>query len=243
MKQLFQFSRGEFWATILLLLIIVGCLLFYFFYERNDEEQIDLSAYTLVIEKFQEQQRSDSFASNRSFSSYHKKSYPPYNSNYAHSNQRRDSAYYRDTTKLKPLEKKQHYDIKKVDLNACDTNDILSIPQFGSKRAQKIVEYRDKLGGFFTISQLREIYILQNISLEHCEKYFVINRNKIRKININSISYKELIAHPYFDAYLTKQIINYREKNGKIKDISHFQQITNAYKELIVKLTPYLSFD
>ena len=131
----------------------------------------------------------------------------------------------------------------KVELNQCDTSDITRIPQFGSKRAQKIVEYRNRLGGFHSLEQLHEIYILQNVDLAYCEKYFTINPSLVKKIKVNLMSYNELKLHPYFDAYLAKTVVSYREKNGKIRNLAEFQKITHAYQELMDKLAPYLSFE
>ena len=111
------------------------------------------------------------------------------------------------------------------------------------KRAQKLVEYRERLGGFHSFSQLQEVYVLQNVDLNLCEKYFTLSPTAIRKIHINTATYKQLIAHPYIDAYLTKTIISYREKNGPIHNMEEFQQVTHAYQELVEKLRPYLAFD
>ena len=57
------------------------------------------------------------------------------------------------------------------------------------------------------------------------------------------MSYNELKLHPYFDAYLAKTVVSYREKNGKIRNLAEFQKITHAYQELMDKLSPYLSFE
>ena len=119
----------------------------------------------------------------------------------------------------------------------------MKIPLFGSKRAIKLVEYREKLGGFHSLEQIQEVYILQSITLEHLEKYFTVNKRNIRKIAINSVGYEELIAHPYFDAYLTKSILYYRQKHGYIRNIEEFRQATNVYQELLDKIEPYLSFE
>ena len=135
------------------------------------------------------------------------------------------------------------YAIQKVELNHCDTFAIMAVPQFGSKRAAKMVEYRDKLGGFYAYSQIREVYILQNRKDDFLAKYFTIDCSLIRKIEVNKATYKEMIRHPYFDAYLVKTILNYRQKNGAIKSAEEFRQVTHAYPELMEKLTPYLSFD
>ena len=129
-----------------------------------------------------------------------------------------------------------------MELKRADTSDIMRIPQFGSKRAQKIVEYRDKLGGFYSLAQLQEIYILQNINLEYVEKYFTADCKLIRKIDINQCDYKTLVSHPYFDSYLTKTILYYRQKNGPIRDMSQLRDITHIYAELEEKLQWYIEF-
>ena len=134
------------------------------------------------------------------------------------------------------------YEIVKLDLNSCDTNELVTVPQFGSKRAAKLVEYREKLGGFNSISQLQEVYILQNIDTVKLKDYLYINKQKIKKLNINTATYQELVAHPYIDSYLTKLIIHHRERNGPIRDLDELQRITHAYPELIEKLKPYVVF-
>lgn len=252
MKNFFGTSRGEFFATITLLLLILASFVFFFTYDKKRVRETDFTEFQLKVEEFYAQQQAyaDSMAAARAardsaFARRYAQSrnhffhqYPKYQSKHQYSKYQYD-----DTTKLKPLEKKKSYSILKVDLNDCDTSDIMRVPQFGSKRAQKIVEYRKKLGGFHSLNQLHEIYILQNVDLKYCEKYFYVNQQEIKKIHVNSASYKEMVSHPYFDAYLVKTILQYRSQNGKIKDLQEFRQVTHAYAELMQKLSPYLAFD
>jgi DNA uptake protein ComE-like DNA-binding protein len=83
---------------------------------------------------------------------------------------------------------------------------------------------------------------MQNIDTVKLKTYLYINKQKIRKLNVNTATYQELVSHPYIDAYLTKLILRHREKNGPIRDLNELQQITHAYPELIEKLRPYLVF-
>ena len=73
-------------------------------------------------------------------------------------------------------------------------------------------------------------------------KYHKKMAQNIKKLNVNTATYQELVAHPYIDAYLTKLIIHYRERNGPIRDLDELQRITHAYPELIEKLRPYIVF-
>lgn len=241
-KRFLQFSRGEWCGIIILLSLIFITYATVFFLPIQVDEATDYSEFMEEISHFQnEQQRiADSIAWTRSQRNYRQRNY----------SSRRNTTYYgskyqRDTISQKPwskTEKRLGYEIIKLDINTCDSSDIMRVPQFGAKRAKKVIEYRVRLGGFYSLQQIKEIYILQNIDEELLSKYFVVNKHHIRKINVNQASYKEMISHPYFDVYLTKTILNHRQKNGPIRSVDEFKRITNAYPELMDKLTPYLSF-
>lgn len=252
MKNSFTSSRADFYATVILILLIIAAFAFSLFYKKKWKTVEDISHYQSIVDRFYAEQAwlADSAEAARAArdSLYHNRSY--YYSHYrSHRGWRRNGRFYdtnrwsSDTFAFVSQPRQPQYAIQKVDLNTCDTSEIVRIPQFGAKRAQKLVEYRRKLGGFHSFEQLHEIFVLQNIDLAHCEKYFIIDANKIKKIHLNRFTYKELLSHPYFDAYLAKTVIAYREQHGKIQNINEFQKITHAYPELIEKLRPYLSFD
>lgn len=240
MKKIFNISRGDFFASLTLLLLIIATFTFYFLYDTKAVPVSDLSRFQKQVEQFYAYQRTAADSAAAARDSINQNRRHGWSSSYS----RKQSAYYQnDTSPFTQTGRQPKYEIVRIDLNHCDTSDIMRVPTFGSKRAKKIVEYREKLGGFHSLSQLKEIYILQNVDLKLCEKYFVIHPLEIQRIRINEASYQELVSHPYFDAYLAKTILAYREKNGKIKDIYHFQQITHAYQELLDQLSPYLSFE
>lgn len=249
MKDFFRYSHGEFYATVVLLALIVIIYSLYFFSKPQFSPATDWSEFQAEVENFYAQQQfyEDSLEKaklNRQQyyqARYEKKSARP--TSYHSPKSYKPSYFAKDSANYSPLPKKRSYQIIKINLNECDTADIVKIPQFGSKRAQKIIEYREKLGGFHSFQQLKEIYILQNIDLKYCERYFYLEPNQIRYIYINRATYKQLLAHPYFDAYLAKTIIAYREKHGKIHNKDEFQKVTHAYDELMEKISPYLNFE
>ncbi|MCL2329433.1 MAG: helix-hairpin-helix domain-containing protein [Bacteroidetes bacterium] len=234
---MFNFTRGERIAAIILLLLIIIQLLFSVFYEARSSKSVDFTEFKEMVTQFEARQLflEDSIENAR-------KEY------YANRYQQNRKEYYRydaERNRNAPFEKqekKPQYTIMKLELNECDTSEIVVVPQFGSKRAQKLVEYRENLGGFYAFEQVEEIYILQNIEVEFLKKYFTLDVSLIRKININTAIYKELVRHPYIDAYLAKLIINYREKNGEFTSMEEVQKATNAYQELIEKLRHYIEF-
>ncbi len=222
MKTKLKFTRGELTAVLVLLAVILLSNILYFCKGKKPYPNYKLNEYEATFRKFSENQRriGDSIAELRKNNSRNTDTLP----------------------KFKNQEKKQLYQIVKVDLNSCDTNDLLTIPQFGSKRAVKLVEFREKIGGFHSFSQLQEIFVLQNIDTVRLKDYMYCDKSKIRKININEASYKELSSHPYLDSYITKLILRHRQTKGPIKDLNELQEITHAYPELIDRLRHYVCF-
>lgn len=224
MKTKFNFTNGEWAASLVLAGFILFSYLFYFLCDGEKNPATDVTQYAAVFEEFNLRQNHirDSLAKVRQASYVNR--------------------YLSDDTVPRKKTKQPMYEIVKIDLNRCDSTDITVVPMFGSKRAARLVEYRDKLGGFYSLSQLREVFVLQDIPMDLLEKYFVVHPADIRKININTATYKEMVNHPYFDAYLTKTILNYRSRNGDITSFEELQQITHAYPELMEKLRWYVVF-
>jgi len=224
MKTKFNFTNGEWAASLVLAGFILFSYLFYFLCDGEKNPAPDVTQYAAVFEEFNLRQNHirDSLAKVRQASYVNR--------------------YLSDDTVPRKKTKQPMYEIVKIDLNRCDSTDITVVPMFGSKRAARLVEYRDKLGGFHSLAQLQEVFVLQDIPMDLLEKYFVVHPSDVRKININKATYKEMIAHPYFDAYLTKTILNYRSRNGDITSFEELQRITHAYPELMEKLRWYVVF-
>lgn len=238
------FSKNERVGIISLITLVLLLFLFSIFYKGLSSERYDLSGFEDEVAAFEQGQRrlADSAAAARMA---HRERYKSrYEQIYPQKEKFKSSfAVYDNDTGFRRKEKIIRYDIVKLDINSCDSSDLVVVPQFGAKRSSKLVEYREKLGGFYSFEQLAEVFVLQNIKLSHLEKFFYIDRNKIRKLKVNEATYRELVSHPYFDAYMAKLVLNYRDRYGKITSIEEFRKCTNAYPELIERLAPYLSFE
>ena len=233
-----HFTRGEWTAATILLLITVFQLLFSFLYEARPSKPVDFTAFKELVNQFEMRQQFLEDSTENARKEYYANKYQQDRKQYYPN----DSSKNKKNIPFEKQEKKPQYEIVKLELNLCDSTDVVVVPQFGNKRAQKLVEYRDNLGGFYSFEQVQEIFILQNIEIDFLKKYFTLNRSLIHKININTATYKELVTHPYIDSYLAKLLINYREKNGNFTSMEEVQKATNAYQELIEKLRYYIEF-
>lgn len=128
-----------------------------------------------------------------------------------------------------------------LDINTADTMALIALPGIGNKLANRIINFREKLGGFYSVAQVAETFGLPDSTYQKIRPYLKLENTAIRKININTATIDELKAHPYIRYNLANPIIAYRNQNGsfaKKEDIKKIMVITN---EIYVKLAPYLS--
>lgn len=124
-----------------------------------------------------------------------------------------------------------------VSLNDADTALLKKIPGIGSYYAGKIVRYRERLGGFERMEQLAEL----DSVLAPLGKWFYIETSKIRKIRINTASFRTLCRHPYIRYEGARIIFQHREKYGNLTSLR--QLSTEKYfEDKLEKLEPYVEF-
>jgi len=117
----------------------------------------------------------------------------------------------------------QNKKIFRVNINTCDTTELKQIPGIGGFRAKKIIERREKLGGFYAVEQLYTIYSLDSLMVEAIREYIIIDTNQIKKININTATFKEINNYPLISYEQTKNIVEYRKIVGEIKDVEELR--------------------
>ena len=127
-----------------------------------------------------------------------------------------------------------------VDLNSCDTMELKMIPGIGSGIAKLIVVYRNKLGGFYSVEQLREIPYVDSTMC----KWFKISADaELRKLRVNKDGLERLRNHPYMNFYKAKVILEHRRKRGEIKNLSQLSMYDEFTEKDLERLEPYLSFE
>jgi DNA uptake protein ComE-like DNA-binding protein len=128
-----------------------------------------------------------------------------------------------------------------IELNSADSLQLLELPGIGPGFTKRILKYRNLLGGFYHIEQLKEVYGLQDSTYQLIKDKVSANADLVKKIDLNTENFKELNKHPYLSYEDVKAIFNYRRKNGPINS---FDQIKTIFTDenTINKLKPYLPF-
>ncbi|HNJ57248.1 MAG TPA: helix-hairpin-helix domain-containing protein, partial [Chitinophagaceae bacterium] len=127
-----------------------------------------------------------------------------------------------------------------IEINTADTSDFISLPGIGSKLAWRIVNFRDKLGGFYSINQIAETYGLPDSTFQKIKSYLKLTDPNVKKININTASVDELKTHPYIRYQLARPIVAYREQHGLFSKPEDLKKIMIVTDEVFLKIAPYL---
>ncbi len=140
-----------------------------------------------------------------------------------------------DASNRHHAEKMRHLTV--IDLNAADSASLRQVPGIGEKIASAIIRRREKLGGYYSVEQMREIPI---VSPELLEWFKVTSPDEVEKIHINSASFQRLNSHPYISYDNTKAILQYRRLYGSFSSISQLVTAGILNQKELDRLTPYI---
>lgn len=126
-------------------------------------------------------------------------------------------------------------------INSADTTQLKRLPGIGSYYAKKIVNYRERMGGFVSVRQVEEIEGLP----AGISRWFVLDgdENAVKKIRINKATFSQLVRHPYLSYDQVKDIVNHIRQYGPLKswrDLRLYKEFTDKD---FARLAPYFSFD
>ncbi|MFV0396721.1 MAG: helix-hairpin-helix domain-containing protein [Bacteroidales bacterium] len=128
-----------------------------------------------------------------------------------------------------------------IDLNNTDTITLQKIPGIGTYYAKLIVDYGDKLGGYMSVDQLKEIKRLREGVYDQIAHWFTVNSSAIQPIHINTVSFALLCTHPYIGYDRARAIDQFRRKS-KIRSLSELSLLEQFDSITIQKLTPYVVY-
>ncbi|MBC7921903.1 MAG: helix-hairpin-helix domain-containing protein [Ferruginibacter sp.] len=129
------------------------------------------------------------------------------------------------------------------DLNAVDTVALEKLKGIGPALSRRIVRYRERLGGFVQLAQVREVYGLDSAAVEEVLRYASLRAGDgVKRINVNVATAEELVRHPYFSPRLAAVVVAYRQQHGDFTDLASLAAIRLLDASTLRKLEPYVSF-
>ncbi len=131
-------------------------------------------------------------------------------------------------------------EINLVSINEADSSAFVELPGIGPSFSRRIVKFRNQLGGFYSVNQVAETFMLPDSTFQKIKPYLVLDATPLRKININTATYEEMKNHPYLRYTLANAIVQYRTQHGNFSSIEGIKKIMIITDEIYKKVSPYL---
>jgi DNA uptake protein ComE-like DNA-binding protein len=235
-KVFLTFSKKE--RRGIYLLSVIAMLLWilpvFFAEETLPEEILEITPLQLSEAKKLLSKKRDSFVYQRQYRSY----YPTV---VKQDRQRFPSEYGYQAEKT--VVTRQERKIVTINLNEADSAQLESLPGIGERLSARIIKYRDRLGGFHDVAQLKEVYGLQDsVLVLLATRLFVSPGGLIKKLDVNICSYADFRRHPYMGHAFAKSLVAFRQTHGEIKTVDELYQLVAVKKDEIERMKPYFSF-
>ncbi|WP_026713287.1 ComEA family DNA-binding protein [Flavobacterium daejeonense] len=144
-------------------------------------------------------------------------------------------------TKAAYFSKKEKVVVK--DINQATQEDLMKIYGVGEALSMRILKFKESLGGFVSMEQMKDVWGLSTEVVERLNVSFKVGAvSDFKKIDVNNASIKELAQFPYFKYSLAREIVMYRSMNGDIKNTADLLKIKGMPVENANIIALYLDF-
>jgi competence protein ComEA len=130
----------------------------------------------------------------------------------------------------------------RIPINLIDAPALSVLTKWDMKKAERLISYRDKLGGFHSLSQIWETYGLDSTDLSPLSGRWELEAGGLKTIDINSAKLEELTDHPYISYKVAKEIVDFRDNIRPFRSMEELQKLRLMPERKLAKLAPYLIF-
>ena len=127
----------------------------------------------------------------------------------------------------------------KLEVNSATEVELQALPGIGPILAKRMVKFRNSLGGFYSIEQMKEVYGLSDETFHGLHDLVVVDPSLIHRLNVNFATEKELAQLPKCNVEIARKIIQRRSNAGLFTSINDLRKIID--EENIETLKFYLT--
>jgi competence ComEA-like helix-hairpin-helix protein len=142
-----------------------------------------------------------------------------------------------DTSKPYP---KRTVDVFTIELNAADSFDLQRLNGIGPAFARRILQYRERLGGFIAREQLLDVFGMDTVRYQKIKDHLIVNGDSVKRMDLNRVTFKELMRHPYFPFVISKALMVYRTEHKTFKSLEELRKIPVINDSVYRRIEPYI---
>ena len=133
---------------------------------------------------------------------------------------------------------------QKKDLNTAVAEDLRQVPGIGAVLSERIISFREKLGGFSNIDQLFSVYGLSAEVVDRIGMQFTVeNPRELKRYNINSATASDIATLPGISFELATKIWNFVRVREGIRDMDELTKIEEITPTRLRLIRLYLFTD
>ena len=141
-----------------------------------------------------------------------------------------------------PVESPVAPKLVRIDINQASAKEWRQLYGIGPVLSDRITRFREKLGGFSSVEQVRETYGLPDSTFEKIHPSLLAS-SIFRPLAVNRLGWKELSQHPYLTRRQARAIVAYRQQHGRFSSPSDLDKVLALPRGVRAKLKPYWNFD
>lgn len=133
---------------------------------------------------------------------------------------------------------------KKTDLNLATLSQLEKVSGIGKALSKRIIDYREKLGGFSADIQLYGVWGLHQDVVKRTLHVFTVKTPKtVRPINLHKASASDIATIPGVSFDLAKEIWEFVVLRGRIESVSELEKIEGLSEAKLKLIQLYLSIE
>ncbi len=148
--------------------------------------------------------------------------------------------------RVEPIENKvtkvREYSIKHIDLNRATRAELVSVYGIGEVLSGRIMEYREALGGYYSVEQLHEVRGIDKGCYDKIFRNFFVKDSAYSKIYVNFATLNELIRHPYISQTMARRIVAARKRGGYFTTTKELIDNDILLPSEALRVAPYCCF-
>lgn len=133
---------------------------------------------------------------------------------------------------------------QKADLNIASPQQLQMVNGIGEKLSARIVNFRERIGGFHSDIEIKEVYGLSSEVISRLLNHFTVKTPRpIIKINVNTATIEDLVKVKYIDYEIAAHIIEQRTLREGFQKIEDLTKVKGIPLNKIEIIELYLTFD
>ena len=127
-----------------------------------------------------------------------------------------------------------------INIQTATAEEWKTLPGIGEVLASRIVKYRERLGGFTDVGQVKKTYGISDSVFALISPWLKADPANVPKLNLNTLSAYDLCLRANISEAVARAIVAYRKQYGPYQSVDDLKKIVFIKDSLFQKILPYV---